>query len=206
MRNRPGFAVVELLAAFVVVFLLQTVAAFMNVESWLFVLRPPVIDNPWTVVTSVYAHDNVGHLVSNAVGLILVGWPVASATTRVKFHTFFVVCGAIAGVSQIVLSGLLSVVPLLGYTASPGVLGASGAVFALLGYLLASNRLANRLQTAIDIPTWVGFALFLVVAAFVTWMTASPRAALIAHFVGLVLGLVSGRFNVLTPTSASSSQ
>lgn len=197
--SRSGTAVVELLAAFAVVFLLQFVAAILNMEMGLFVLRPPILEDPWTVVTSVYAHDGIVHLLSNAVALALVGWPVASATTKSRFHLFFVVTGAIAGISQIVLSAALSIVPLLSYEASPGVWGASGAVFALLGYLLASNRLSNKLTTAIEIPPWVGFALFVVVAGVITYMTAAPRAALIAHFVGLFLGLVTGRLNVLYP-------
>ncbi|PSP27918.1 rhomboid family intramembrane serine protease [Halobacteriales archaeon QH_2_65_14] len=199
MSSRSGLPIVELLVVFLVVYLLQFVTAFADLVGHLFVLTPPIDDEPWTIVTSVYAHANPGHLISNAVALVLVGLPVALSTTRLRFHAFFLTAGAIAGVSQIVFSDALSVVPILSYSATVGVLGASGGVFALLGYLLASNRLSTKLATAIAIPAWIGFALFIVIAAVVTVVTASPRAALIAHFVGLLVGLVAGYFNLLDP-------
>lgn len=197
MGSRSGSPIIEVLAVFLLVYVLQIVSAFANVVGELFVLSPPIDEDPWTVVTSVYAHANIGHLVSNAIGLALVGWPVARSTTRLRFHGFFVVTGAIAGVSQILLTDLLSVFPVIGFTASPGVLGASGAVFALLGYLLASNRISNRLSTVVKLPRWAGFIIFIVVAAALTILTASPGVALVAHFTGLLVGLVAGRFNAL---------
>ena len=132
--------IVELLIVFVVVFAAQQLTAIIGigVMAGLFVLAPPLTTNPWTIVTSVYAHGGIGHLVSNSLALIVFGWPVARATTRLRFHTFFLVTGVIAGISQIVLSGVFEGMPLVGgWVEQAPVLGASGAVFALLGYLIA---------------------------------------------------------------------
>jgi membrane associated rhomboid family serine protease len=197
MARRSGSPIIELLVLFLLVFAAQLVTALTGLVEALFVLSPPVTDNPWTVFTSVYAHGSIQHLVSNAVALVLFGWPVARATTRGRFHLFFALSGALAGVSQILLRGLLADLPVLGFEGTPGVLGASGAVFALLGYLLASNRLSTEIGSFIRVPQWVTLVVFLLVAGGVTLMTAAPGVALIAHFTGLFVGLVAGRLRVL---------
>jgi len=206
MARRSGSPIIELLVVFCLVFAAQLVTALTGLVQTLFVLSPPVTDNPWTVVTSVYAHGSVQHLVSNAVALVLFGWPVARATTKSRFHLFFVLSGALAGVSQILLRGLLADLPILGFEGTPGVLGASGAVFALLGYLLASNRLSTELGSFVRVPQWVTLVVFLLVAAGVTLMTAAPGVALIAHFTGLFVGLVAGRLRVLNVSPRTTSR
>ncbi|MCU4926295.1 rhomboid family intramembrane serine protease [Halobacteria archaeon AArc-dxtr1] len=201
MATRSGAPILEVLALFVLVFLLQTLAAFGGAMAGLFVLSPPVTADPWTIVTSVYAHAGIGHLLSNAVALVLFGWPVARATTRLRFHTFFLATGAIAGVTQILVGGWLSAFP--GFGASAGVLGASGAVFALLGYLLAANRVTSGLGSLVDLSTTAALLLGLALAVVVTLATAAPGVALLAHFTGFVLGLAAGRAGVLEPRSQS---
>jgi membrane associated rhomboid family serine protease len=197
MSDRSGTPVLDLLVAFVFVYAAQFVTAFAGLVGALFVLSAPLTDNPWTIATSVYAHGSLGHLASNAVALVLFGWPVARATTRGRFHLFFLVTGSIAGVSQVVLSDVLAALPVIGGTETAGVLGASGAVFALLGYLLAGNRLSSGLAAAVRVPRWLAWLAFAVVAAGVTLATAEPGVALIAHFTGLFVGLISGRLGVL---------
>lgn len=185
MAKGSAVPVLELLVAFIVVFVLQFITAFAGLVGSLFVLSPPISQNPWTVVTSIYAHNGIGHLLSNAVALVLFGWPVARATTRFRFHLFFIFSGAVAGVTQILVSN------------AGGVLGASGAVFALLGYLIAGNRLSSSLARAVRVPTWVTLLVFVAIAAAVTLATASPGVALIAHFGGLLVGLFAGRIGLL---------
>ena len=185
---------IDLLVVFVGVYLLQVAAGLLDVMDGLFVLTAPLSENPWTIVTSVYAHAGPAHLLSNTVALVLFGLPVAVATTRLRFHLFFLGTGAVAGVSHVVMSHLFSPVP--GIEAA-GVLGASGAVFALLGYLLASNPLSSGIGAAISLPPWATYLLFVGVAAVVTVATASPGVALIAHFTGLLCGLIAGRANLL---------
>jgi len=54
------------------------------------------------------------------------------------------------------------------------VVGASGAVFALLGYLLAGNVVTARLLDRIELPPRAQVGLFVAVAAAVTVATAGP--------------------------------
>ena len=196
MSRSSASPILETLVVFLLVAAVQAIAGLVGVVAGLFVLSTPVSQNPWTIVTSVYAHSGLGHLVSNSIALVVFGWPVARATTRLRFHTFFVVTGALAGISQVWVGGVLG--------ADVGVLGASGAVFALLGYLLASNPLAEGLSSVVQVPPWLVALVFLGLAGAVTLATASPRAALIAHFTGFLLGLVAGRARLLRVRSRHS--
>ena len=198
--GEPGSTapILELLVVFVVVFVAQLVADVLGAMAGLFVLTPPITDNPWTIVTSVYAHGGVGHLLSNSLALVVFGWPVARATTRLRFHTFFLATGALAGISQILVTNAVVATPVVAGAGTPGVLGASGAVFALLGYLIASNRLSVSLASFVDVPRWLSLLVFLGLAVAVTLATAAPGVALIAHFTGFLLGLLAGRTRVLS--------
>lgn len=202
MAADQGSPILDLLVVFVVVLGLQLVTGLLGLMAGLFVLSPPLTENPWTIVTSVYAHANVGHLLSNAIALVLFGYAIAAGTTRLRFHLFFLGTGTAAGISQIVLSDLLAGAPVVDATATGGVLGASGAVFALLGYLLASNSLAAGLGAIADVPWWLTYLAFFGLAAVVTLATASPGVALIAHFTGLLLGLLAGYVNLLRVPAA----
>ncbi len=186
--------IVDVLALFAIVAVAQTVVGVVGSATGPFALSPPVADDPWTIATSVYAHGGLGHLLSNSIALVLFGWPVARATTRLRFHVFFLLTGATAGIAQVWVMGILG--------AAAPVLGASGAIFALLGYLLASNPVAEGVAASVDVPRWVVLGFFAVVAAGVTVATMSPRAALVAHFTGLMLGLVAGRARVLQTPAA----
>jgi len=189
--------ILELLVVFVLVFVVQGPTALAGVMGMLFVLAPPLSTNPWTIVTSVYAHSGLGHLLSNSLALIVFGWPVARATTRLRFHVFFAIAGAIAGVAQLVLTGTLAALPIVPVAPTAGVLGASGAVFALLGYLVASNRLSSGLASLVDVPGWLSALVFVGLALGLTLATASPGVAVLAHFAGFLVGALAGRTRVL---------
>lgn len=186
---------VETLALFGVVYLAQTVVGVVSqsLAFGLFVLAPPVSVRPWTLLVSVYAHAGVAHLVSNALVLAVVGLVVERVTTRWRFHAFFAGVGMAAGLAQVLVSDLVG----------PGtpVLGASGAVFGLLGYLLAGNPVTDAVLAWLPLSGRVRVALLLALAGGATLLTAGPRVALIAHFTGFALGLVAGRVHLLRPAS-----
>ena len=193
----PGSPTLETLALFGIVFALQQALGVVDaaLAAALFALRAPLELRPWTVVTSVYAHGGLGHLASNAIALAVVGFPLERLTTRARFHTFFVSTGAAAGAFQVLLNDLLVHSGLVHTRA--GVLGASGAVFALIGYVVTANRLTGGIFDRINLSPDAQLLLFLALAIGVTLMTAAPGVALAAHFFGFLLGLLAGRANVL---------
>jgi len=157
--------------------------------AWAFALAPPISVAPWTVVTSVYAHGSIEHLLGNAIALLIVGPLVERHTTRARFHAFVVTTGALAGITQVTLGGLVG--------PAPAVLGLSGAVFALGGYLLAGNVASATLFDRLRLSPRAQIALFGAIAVVLTLLTAAPGVALIAHAVGAFCGLLAGRVRLL---------
>lgn len=195
--SRSATPVLEILALFLVVYAIQiavSVVGGSGLYGSLFVLSAPLEAEPWTLVTSVYAHSSESHLVANSLGLVLFGWPIARATSRIRFHVYFVATGAIAGASHIVAGQYLP--PEAGVGGS-AVLGASGAVFALMGYLVASNRLSSGLANRLEVPFWAAVTIVVVLAVAITVATGSDGAALVAHFTGFLVGVAAGRAKLL---------
>jgi membrane associated rhomboid family serine protease len=186
LRESPT---VETLTVLLVVFLAQSVAAVVGVEGYLFALAPPLLARPWTLVTNVYAHGSVPHLVGNGVALGAIGLAVERATTRVRFHVFFLLTGVLAAVVQVLIDGLVG--------APTAVLGASGAVFGLVGYAVTGNALVHRLVRRLrpDRTTLLAVGAFVVGA--VVLVTAAPNVALVAHGVGFGAGLMAGHRRAL---------
>lgn len=173
-----------------IVFAVQFIATTLSLPtSPYFILNTPVLENPWTILSSVYAHAGIGHLLSNSIALLVFGYIVENMTNEKRFHLFFVTSGIIAGISQVLISGLIS--------ESVGVLGASGAVFALIGYSIIGNNFSNTFIDRLGIDVWKTVALYILLAISITYMTASPNVALFAHAVGFILGAVGGHYQVL---------
>ncbi|WP_142860880.1 rhomboid family intramembrane serine protease [Salinigranum halophilum] len=180
----------DLLALFSVVFVLETLGGFVGVGSAWFALAAP-LSRPWTLVTSVYAHANLAHLLANSVALIFIGFALEQFTTRIRLHLFVLVTGALSGLAELLVGGL--------FGQSVAVLGASGAILALYGYAIAGNRLTGGVLDRLDLAPRATLALVVGVALVVTLVTASAGVALVAHFTGVVLGVVAGRLGVLRP-------
>lgn len=154
-----------------------------------FVLAPPLLDPLWALPASVYAHIGVAHLLSNALVVVIAGGIVARSTTRTRFHVFFLTTGVAAGVVQVWIGSLVG--------PPPAVLGASGATFALVGYVLASNPASALLFDRIRIPLRAAVLIVSAVAVGLTLAFSAPGSALVAHLFGATLGLVTGRFRLL---------
>jgi membrane associated rhomboid family serine protease len=187
--NPDRSATLQTLLAFLVVFALQTVGGLVGIGSAWFALSLPVDVRPWTLLLATYAHAGPAHLAANTLGLLLIGPLVERGTSTVRFHAFFAGSGALAGVAEVVVSGLIG--------PAAAVLGGSGAVFALLGYALAGNRVVGRVFDRVEVDRSLTLGLFVVVAAVLTVVTAAPGLALVAHFTGLLVGLVAGRRRLL---------
>jgi membrane associated rhomboid family serine protease len=186
LRESPT---VETLVAMGVIFLVQLVVGLVGVGDGLFALAPPLLSRPWTLVTNVYAHASVPHLLGNAVALAAIGLAVERTSTRFRFHAFFILTGVLAAVVQVLVDGL--------FGSPTAVLGASGAVFALVGYAVTGNALVHRLLRRLrpDRTTLLVVGGFVVSA--VVLLTAAPNVALVAHAVGFGAGLIAGHRRVL---------
>ncbi|WP_224447851.1 rhomboid family intramembrane serine protease [Haloprofundus salilacus] len=179
----------DTLVLFGIVFLAQGVLGLFGSAVGLFALAPPVDVRPWTLVTSVYAHASVGHLLSNTVALVVIGFLVEQGTTRWRYHAFFLSTGVIAGLAEIWFDAA--------FGRTVGVIGASGAIFALAGYLLAANPVTDSVLDRLNLNGRTQIALLVGAAVFVAALGAGPNVAIVAHGTGFVLGLLAGRLRLL---------
>jgi len=183
---------IDTLGVVLVVFVLQLLLSLVGLGG-LFVLAPPLGESPLTILTSIYAHASLGHLIANSIVLLLAGLALERRTTWLRFHLYFIAVGALAGVAQVVVTGLVG--------PATAVLGASGAVFGLVGYLLAGNAVTTTLRQRLRLSPRVQVAIYAVAAVAVTLLTGQPGVALVAHFTGLFVGLVAGAVGILETAS-----
>lgn len=154
----------------------------------LFVLSPDNLIAVWTWVTSIFAHGGVYHIAFNSIGLYFFGPPVERRLGSRRYAALFLVAGAVAGLAQIAVGILLGGAP-------AGVLGASGALMAIMGVLTVLNPgLRVYLYFVIPMPLWlltIGFAAFSVLWGF-GQINGGGGVAHWAHLAGLVIGLLYG--------------
>jgi hypothetical protein len=73
----------------------------------------------------------------------------------------------------------------------------------VLGYLIAGNTASVTLLDSLRLPPRVQLGLGAIIAVGVTVATGGAGVALIAHFTGLLLGLVAGRLRLLDVGSSA---
>lgn len=160
-----------------VLWVIQILNAIDDYQLDRFGLKPREVDGLWGVVTTPFLHSSYGHLLSNTVPVILVGWVVMLA----GLNTWAWVTGLV-----VVGGGLLT------WLVGPGdsvIVGASGMVFGWLGYLLARAYLSRRLKwivVAVLVLIFFGtllFGLFPSINSDVSWQ---------AHVCGFVTGIGTG--------------
>lgn len=77
------------------------------------------------------------------------------------------------------------------------MLGASSAIFALYGYVLAGTPIAGGLLGLVELSRRAKVVLIVSIALVMTIVTAGSGVALVAHFTGFCLRLIGGRRRVL---------
>jgi hypothetical protein len=183
-----------LLAIMVIVYVLEFVvlltlggSAFRDI----FVLTS---QNPlyvWTWVTSVFSHSpaTFWHIFGNGIVLFFFGPVVEQRIGSRRFTALFLITGMAAGLAQIAFGFLIG-------NPVSGVLGASGAIMAILGVLTVLNPgLKVYLYFVLPVPIYVltfGYAA-LSVLGVVAQGSVLGNVAHFAHLIGLVLGLAYGQ-------------
>jgi len=144
-----------------------------------------------TLLTSMFMHGSIGHLLSNMLYLWIFGDNVEHRFGHIPFLGFYLVSGLFASIAQILVSPG-SVIPNL---------GASGAIFGILGaymVLFPWNKVnAILLYFFVSIPAvyviglWTVIQVFSVFDSFVGPQQAGG-VAYMAHVGGLVAGVAAG--------------
>jgi len=121
------------------------------------VLEPTPVPVYFTLITSMFMHGGWAHLLGNMLFLWVFGDNIENRIGHIRYLVFYLVCGIIASLSHVFVSGSDSLIPSL---------GASGAISGVLGgYLLLfpSRRVRVIMGRGITtVPAFVALGIWIV--------------------------------------------
>ena len=150
-------------------------------------LNPFTMDGEqWRVISSMFLHFGVIHLLVNMVGLYMLGSTLEPAVGTPRFILIYIFCGVAAGIGSLLFNF---------YTISAG---ASGAIFGLFGYRLGAELIHDSNDRQKLIALGIGFIGFVVVNALVAASISVDIAGHLGGFIaGIVIAILHYRFQLL---------
>jgi len=139
------------------------------------------LDRPWTIVTNLFIHGSIWHILANMITLYFFGSYIYRLLGTKKFLIVYFAGGILGNILYLLLATSQYAI----------AVGASGAIFALGGVLTAMRP---RLRVFVfpvpaPLPLWIAvIGIFLILSIPAIF----PHIAWQAHLGGLVLGLVAG--------------
>ena len=129
--------------------------------------------NWWQLLTSVFIHINLPHLILNMIFLFIYGSRAETTLGKTAYLTVYITSGLMGNISTLIFMGMDNVVVSA---------GSSGAIFGILGAYMI--YLGLRYDVSI-IPYLIYCFLLLI-------LNISVNVNLVAHLGGLVSGMISG--------------
>jgi membrane associated rhomboid family serine protease len=154
------------------------------------VLEPTPVPVYFTLITSMFMHGGWAHLLGNMLFLWVFGDNIENRIGHIRYLIFYLVCGLIASLSHVFVSGSDSLTPSL---------GASGAISGVLGgYLLLfpSRRVRVIMGYGVStVPAFVALGIWIVFQVISQMGVlggdqGGGGVAYAAHIGGFVAGLV----------------
>ena len=167
------FYSIKLSLIIIAVFLLQII--FSSFTDF-FLLNSESFFQPWRFVTSIFLHGGLSHIIFNLFALILFGSILESLIGGKKFLIVFFVTGIIAN--------------LIAVNFYPSSLGASGAIFGVIGALVVIRPLL--VVWAFGLPMPIFLAGILWVVGDLIGLFVPSNVGNIAHLSGMFFGLILG--------------
>jgi membrane associated rhomboid family serine protease len=143
----------------------------------------------WTFITSMFMHAGFFHLLVNMLSLFFVGSLVEKIIGRKRYFWFYVLSGIFAGLFFVLASLVL--------TSDFGTyaVGASGAIFGLIGFLMFLTPNLPVYIMFIPIPIKMKYAApGMLILLWIISVTGNVSIGNTAHLGGLLAGLVYGLF------------
>jgi membrane associated rhomboid family serine protease len=182
-RGYQGFVINPVWALIIVnflVFIATTIDSSLELQLGL----APVLftSRPWTVLTAMFVHASIWHIVGNMITLYFFGMALYHLIGQNRFLLLYFVGGIVGNLLYVLLGAPMSI-----------VVGASGAIFAVAGALaVIVPRLQVRVYFIIPMPLWAVVVVFFGLWSIPGFMTTG--IAWQAHLGGIVTGLVAGYF------------
>lgn len=126
----------------------------------------------WQPVSSMFTHGNLSHIFMNMFMLFVFGNLIESAKGSISFILLYFICG--------ILTSLLSYVYIYNLEPYVNLVGASGAISAILGYI-----------AYLDKSKRVGMLVWVALISFAPLLMGLP-IAWYGHIIGFVVGYIYG--------------
>ena len=177
MKNR--YYSLKLALICIIVFILQ---AMIKGFTELFVLNENSFFQPWRFVSAIFLHGSLLHLLYNMFALALFGLFLEGLIGSKRFVLIFLVSGILA-----------NLVSILFY---PSSLGASGAIFGVIGALIVIRPLLIVWAFGLPMPIFVAGILWAAgdLMGAIGFLAGNPidNTGNIAHLSGMFFGLLFG--------------
>jgi len=158
-----------------IIFILQiTISGFTDPYK---LIGPEAFSRPWILVTSIFLHGSLEHLMYNLFALALFGIILENIIGTKKFMLIFFMSGIVA-----------SVISSFFYNSA---LGASGAIFGILGALALLRPNMTIWIYFMPMPMYIAGIVYLIINFFGAYLGVG-NTGYIAHLSGLVVGAYLG--------------
>lgn len=166
-KNAP-IVTYAIIAICVIVWLLQIIPGS-PVGNALIMYGPYIYSEPWRMITSIFAHSQAGpiHLLLNMFSLFIFGRVLEVAIGRVRFLVLYLVSGLGGSVAVLLLAPMTP------------VLGASGAIFGIMGAFFVIQRRIGANTTPLLVILVINLVYGFLPGTNIAWQ---------AHVGGLVAG------------------
>ncbi len=171
MANK--FYTIKLSIFIVIIFVIQIISPVFT--DW-FVLDQTSYSQVWRFISSIFLHGGLLHLIYNLFALLLFGLVLESTIGSKKFILTFLLTGILANIFSINF-----------YDSS---LGASGAIFGVIGCLIILRPLMTVWAYSLPMPLFLAGILWAIGDSLGIFMPSN--VANIAHLSGLFFGLILG--------------
>jgi len=150
------------------------------IENILFSQKNFLSGKYWTVVTSLFVHGDIMHLILNMLGLYAFGKTTEKIYGSLKFALVYFIGGIIS-----FLAGSLF------YPSDYYLIGASGAIFSLLSLVMLSKPLSLSI---VFFPLPLGLISFLYIISNILSIIFRDKSNIgfFAHVIGFLVGFVFG--------------
>jgi len=158
----------------VVLFVLQNIFPFVTDNFKL--TSSLILQQPWTLITSMFLHGSLIHLLYNMLALAIFGLILENEIGSKKFLLVYLAAGIFAGLASIPF-----------YNA---VLGASGAIFGIIGTLTILKPKMQVFALGVPMPMFLAAIIWAALDLFGIFIPSDT--ANIAHLSGILVGIGIG--------------
>lgn len=132
---------------------------------------------PWRILLSIVGHGSVEHLLGNLFSLVLFGLILEASVGSKRMVGLFIVAGLLVSLAT-------------PFTPYDRVIGASGAIFALIGALVVLRPMMPIWATVVPLPMFVAGIVY--VAIDLLGVLYPAGTANFSHLIGMVIGIGAG--------------